>query len=398
MFDHLPKTAGTAITNWFVDNLGAGSVTPISALAGPHIDILSKFGGLYPVVSAHLEFMDNDDLDPRWQYVTLLREPVDRCLSWIYYLVNDVKEDPYAGPLIDGARQFLASNGHSSNGAFLHAISGHYVRHFASIASPIVLEGEAAFAAAIRHLKRYDVVGFQERMDDFLADVATLVGLPAPRQIKVVNKTSTRVTVDQTHPDIIARLRDLNRDDIALYEAARAIPRRAAPKVNWLNRLARCFAAAPSAPAAYLPYTCTALAKDMTTRFLRSEVLTDLRGEVRFRGAPQTVRPMQRFSVQVTLDNQSDQVWGGYIFFPVNLSYHWVLPDGTVAVMDGDRTAIGKNGVSYPGTCLDLDVDVKAPPAAGRYELQITCVQERHFWFEHRSSHFKLGRVEVWVN
>ena len=73
IFDHLPKTAGQAINAWLVAELGSGCVTP--NLIGSHVDLIRKYGGLYSIISAHVHFDDGKGLDPRYQYMTLFREP-----------------------------------------------------------------------------------------------------------------------------------------------------------------------------------------------------------------------------------------------------------------------------------------------------------------------------------
>ncbi|WP_441459338.1 hypothetical protein [Burkholderia thailandensis] len=86
IFDHLPKTAGQAVNAWLGNALGAGCVTP--NLIGRHRDLIRRYGGEYSVISAHIDFRGSS-LDPRYQYLTCFREPIDRAISWLFFLMNN---------------------------------------------------------------------------------------------------------------------------------------------------------------------------------------------------------------------------------------------------------------------------------------------------------------------
>jgi len=76
IFDHIPKTAGMAVNSWLQRVLGQGCVSPNSICE--HWEAIGKYGGILSIISAHIFFHDGDALDPRYDYVTILREPIDR--------------------------------------------------------------------------------------------------------------------------------------------------------------------------------------------------------------------------------------------------------------------------------------------------------------------------------
>ena len=86
VFDHLPKTAGQAVNAWLRSSLGAACVT--TTLAGDHRELITRYGGEYSLISAHVTF-SGEGLDPRYQYVTCLREPIDRAISWLFFVLNN---------------------------------------------------------------------------------------------------------------------------------------------------------------------------------------------------------------------------------------------------------------------------------------------------------------------
>lgn len=86
IFDHLPKTAGQAVNAWLRAALGSGCVS--DNLIGAHRELITQYGGAYSVISAHVHF-DGSGFDPRYNYVTCFREPIDRALSWIFFVLNN---------------------------------------------------------------------------------------------------------------------------------------------------------------------------------------------------------------------------------------------------------------------------------------------------------------------
>jgi len=214
-FDHLPKTAGVAINLWLVESLGSGCVTP--TVIGSHRDLIRQYGGRYSVISGHIHFQDGDRLDPRYQYITLLRNPVDRVISWLYFVINDhdISHPPY---LLDMAKRFIDSDGQDMPDALIGYISNLYVEHFCRIEGNGAEREDEKLARALAAIQKYDVVGMYEDMPNFLADVAVLIGIPSPKAIARVNTTTQRPAVDQISAALRERIVDLNRLDMRFYE------------------------------------------------------------------------------------------------------------------------------------------------------------------------------------
>jgi phosphoglycerol transferase MdoB-like AlkP superfamily enzyme len=63
---------------------------------------------------------------------------------------------------------------------------------------------------------------------------------------------------------------------------------------------------------------------------------------------------------------------------PVNLAYHWVREDGTMAEYEGRRTGVPLP--LGPGERVVREVLVTAPVEPGRYRLALDAVWERRFW------------------
>jgi hypothetical protein len=216
IFDHLPKTAGESIRDWLTHALGSGCVTP--HVSGDHRELIREHGGLYSVISAHVNFANGEGLDPRYQYITLLRDPIDRAISWLFFVLNNAPKIVETLALREGTRRFLDSDGSELAPEIRDGISNLYVRHFYRIdCDAMIVEREVE--AALSVIKKYEIVGTYEEMPRFVADVASLVGLPAPASIPRVNVTSQRPAVNRISERLRQRLVDLNGLDIELYNA-----------------------------------------------------------------------------------------------------------------------------------------------------------------------------------
>ncbi|EUC14745.1 Wzt carbohydrate-binding domain-containing protein [Paraburkholderia hospita] len=215
VFDHLHKTAGQAVNAWLASELGNGCIT--TNLIGDHRDLIRRYGGQYSIISAHVYFRHAELLDSRYQYMTLLREPVDRAISWIYYLANDVGVTRETTPLKEGASRFIASGGTDGSPEFLESIRNPYTEHFCRIFGNGSEPDDEKLANALAAIREYDVVGVYEEMPDFLANVAALLGIPPPRDIAPVNVTTRRARIDQISPRLRECIIALNELDLRLY-------------------------------------------------------------------------------------------------------------------------------------------------------------------------------------
>lgn len=213
IFDHLPKTAGQAVNAWLVKSLGNGCVTP--NLIGDHRDLIRRYGGDYSVISAHVHFAGSC-LDPRYSYMTCFREPLDRAVSWLFFVLKNHDQSQLEN-FWDMADRFFVSNGQDLDEGFRSSISNCYVEHFVATSSSEIVGDEAKVAYALQVVENYDVWGLYEQMPEFLADVAALIGLPAPQTLERVNVTKERLGVSQINDQLRARLEALNSLDLQFY-------------------------------------------------------------------------------------------------------------------------------------------------------------------------------------
>jgi len=87
----------------------------------------------------------------------------------------------------------------------------------------------------------------------------------------------------------------------------------------------------------------------------------------------------QTATVPVTITNTGAGVFPTTNAQPVNLSYHWSTSSGTTVVWDGARTKLPTD--LAPGTSVQLQASVTAPPTGGTFTLRFDLVQEGVAWF-----------------
>jgi hypothetical protein len=214
IFDHLPKTAGQAINAWLVEQLGAGCVSP-NLRTSEHRPMIKCYGGEYSVISGHVVF-DPSGLDPRYRYVTCLREPMDRAVSWLFFLAKN-HEEHEIGNLWGEAVRFLESDGDVLGEQLADSLTNPYVNHFSAISCGDLVSGEAKLGCALDSIAQYDLIGFYEDLPGFLMQLSALIGVKFQAQIGRVNVTRIRPSVAALTPKLKSRLESLTNLDSSFY-------------------------------------------------------------------------------------------------------------------------------------------------------------------------------------
>lgn len=220
IFDHLQKTAGQSVNAWLIENLGSRCVTP--NLDGSHRSLISKYGGKYSVISGHLSF-DGEDLDPRYDYVTLLREPLERALSWVYFVASQDRDNMASvGQLNiwEDANELIASNGDADiSESFKKTLTNPYLTHFSSITNSHLktLSDAEQFEEAKSNIERFCLFGFTERIDRFLIELSGILQLNTTSELGSVNKNHLRPKLCETSDSLLNRLKKYCEGDTEFY-------------------------------------------------------------------------------------------------------------------------------------------------------------------------------------
>jgi glycosyltransferase involved in cell wall biosynthesis len=96
---------------------------------------------------------------------------------------------------------------------------------------------------------------------------------------------------------------------------------------------------------------------------------------------------------RVRLTNRGTVAWPNAGAYPIHLAYHWLRPDGQVAVWEAVRTALPHP--LPPGGSAELELHIEPPPGPGRYLLALDLVEEGVGWFSMQGVPWLAVPVEV---
>jgi GT2 family glycosyltransferase len=225
-FVHMQKTAGIALRHGLINHFGERAVYPTRGVDGTNPtqlvtstdylrERLAARGDEIEAITGHFPLCTVDLLEGRFMTLTLLREPVERTLS---YLRHHRKEEPADR---DKSLQEIYEDPFRFN-SFVH---NHMTKMLAlapaemtdGMLTPVELDS-GHLERAKEALSGIDAVGLQERFDDFFDWLGARFGwrLGEPQTLN----TTDPVDVPQSFRDRIA---DDNALDVELYEFAKQL-------------------------------------------------------------------------------------------------------------------------------------------------------------------------------
>jgi len=217
LFDHVPKTGGTALHALLGEALGAGECSPI--ITGSIGEARAQFAR-YRCVAGHLYFQPMSDLSDLWAF-TVLRRPVERLLSHLAYTRNDIT--PAGDDFNQQARSLdLLDYIGSDDPRIVDTLSNTLVRHYAPLAwdGSETLAGERSLALAKEALRRFNLIGLTERMAETADLLCWSLGVVQPPRLRELNVGSRKGTLESLPAHAREHLRRLNALDIELYAYA----------------------------------------------------------------------------------------------------------------------------------------------------------------------------------
>lgn len=210
---HIGKTSGTSFAKSLNGAFGPDTCSP--PFVQTRMNAAEAEGhGRYPIVHGHISREDQRRWFSDRNVVTILREPIDRCLSFLHYVrsldpaSSQVAHDAAhmnIGSLIEthGARQNL-------DNTMVRQLGGHILD----------LEGdlERLLEAAKETLREAIWVGFHDRIGADLQRLGACLG--ADIQPARENVTPNRCAVSEEDTALIAQLAARNEYDRALFDWA----------------------------------------------------------------------------------------------------------------------------------------------------------------------------------
>lgn len=391
---HIPKTGGTSLISFLDDQFDPEDICPAQLLPDLFALPLESMER-YRLFRGHLWHGLDTYIERNLTYITMLRDPLQRTVSWYLHAMRD--ENAYRHQqmkcerwsLLDFVRDAETNWDIVNTQTLFLAADLDYQK----LSRDPVGYGRAAvkeFAArgndrklldlAKRRLESFAFFGITERMRDSMSllayELEFFPNFPVPR----LNTSSNRAGNDELSAQEVDAIHGLTALDQELYVwACQLFEDRMGDMMRSL----------------------------LMGRYRQSETVvekswhTPIAEQARTQvgvtvvSAPLFAAADERFFVQAGLHNQSRYQLASRAPNPVHVSYHWLDADnGQVVVFDGERTKLQPSLV--PGDEREMQVLIVAPSVAGRYVLRLTLVQEGVAWLDDCDSS-AFGEVEVTV-
>jgi hypothetical protein len=212
---HLPKTGGTALRHFFVDQLGDANVSP--PLAGMKLrDALQRWSD-HTAISGHFAVMQGDVLPSDRYSVTVLRDPINRFLSDLFFKkydnTNRLIETSVQSTDLDSYLEHCSAKQADGLRVQLAMLFPLGVAPAANISL------EEKLHAAKHAIDLFDAVGVQEELEDF-AGMLCAEFQWGQKPLGRVNMTSRRISSDALTANQRRAMLNILEPEIELYHHA----------------------------------------------------------------------------------------------------------------------------------------------------------------------------------
>jgi len=219
VFVHIPKTAGTSFQNALRQVLGNDAVSPsfnASELSEAEAERLDK----YSVISGHISITDVNRYFPDRRILTILRDPLERCISWYFFArmtppVDGSPSDVFAAQQ-NGIEEFFSLD----KRIIYRNIFNRQVRQLGDHVLNMETDHVKALERAKDTVSSAAWVGRQEHLADDLADLAEAFPQFSGLSLGRLNCTIGKMSSDRLNPETARRILEFNAYDVELYAHA----------------------------------------------------------------------------------------------------------------------------------------------------------------------------------
>lgn len=215
LFLHIPKTAGTSFRALFDREYPGSRQLPLYYPTPYKPELLTELRARVPTTDAfigHVFFGIDADLGFQARYMTFLRHPVDRVVS--YFLHNKRNPDsPYHGWIRDGV-----SLHHMLEHERIPELNNNMTRMIAGLHDNDLLESRSVLDTAIANLEeRFLFVGITEDFDKCIQLLGARLGWRQVLTTPVLNRSPKHLR-EQLDAPTLAAIEKYNQLDLELYQ------------------------------------------------------------------------------------------------------------------------------------------------------------------------------------
>lgn len=376
---HIPKTGGTSLISFLDGQFDADDICPAQLL--PELFSLDRdsLHG-YKLFRGHLWHGLDAYIGQKLRYITMLRDPIKRTISWYMhakrdanaYRHNEIVNDGWS--LVDFVEDVETNWDMVNTQTLFLAADLDYEKlsldpvGYGRIAVKAYAErrnDRALLELAKKRLESFDFFGITERMRDSLSLLSYTLGCYPEFHVPELNASENRAS-EGISDEAIARISEITSLDRELYDwACDLFEERFASMISTL--LVSRYVGSDSNN---LLSWCAPIPKEDR----EDVVVTNVR-------VPQSVISSAAIQMSVTVKNGSRWTLSSRTPNPIHLSYHWIrASDGQVIVFDGARTQLPRSLAAGDEESLTLNVSTTESP--GDYILRVTLVQEGIGWFD----------------
>lgn len=215
IFIHLPKTAGTSFHDALRQGFGADAVSPpfsASHLSIEEVDFLRR----YEIVCGHISMQDINTYFPDAALFTILRAPIDRCISW-YFFAKNISQSNHQDVMTANACNMVEFFNLDKEIIYRN-IFNRQVRQLASHALTKDVDMPSALQKAKNTLEKCVWVGQYDLLEDDMSRLGRIFPEMATVTLPQLNKTIQRPEMRDLDAALKQRIESYNIYDIALYD------------------------------------------------------------------------------------------------------------------------------------------------------------------------------------
>jgi hypothetical protein len=217
LFLHIPKSAGSTVHHFLNMQFGSEKVCSINWHENP--DALRNYEDLTPAakhqlraVSGHFQFGLHEHLGRPSTYITMLRDPVDRVVSFYYFALANPDVFIHSTAAKMSLDEFVKCNA-------IFQLDNFQVRLLAGkLNAPVGTLTSIDVEQAKNNLhNHFSVVGVQDDVDAFLASVSQRFKIPNIR-VPSQNRTRNRPSLERVASSTKETIKAQNALDQEIYE------------------------------------------------------------------------------------------------------------------------------------------------------------------------------------